>query len=78
MRCARQVRFDLPATLLAFIQSRGRARVRASHVVLMLAAGNAEQREIVENVRMCAGLDGCAVLRKVNAQTESLEMEAVF
>lgn len=53
---ALQVRFDLPATLLAFIQSRGRARVLASHVVLMREAGKTADRETVENVKLCAPL----------------------
>lgn len=53
-----QIRFDLPATLLAFIQSRGRARVLASHVVLMLEAGNATQRQNVENVRKYGAIRG--------------------
>ncbi len=49
-----QIRFDLPTTLLAFIQSRGRARVLASHMVLMLQAGNAAQAQLVTDVKSCA------------------------
>jgi hypothetical protein len=49
-----QIRFDLPTTLLAFIQSRGRARVLASHMVLMLQAGNAAQSQLVSEVKSCA------------------------
>ena len=49
-----QIRFDLPTTLLAFIQSRGRARVLASHMVLMLEAGNNAQAQLVTEVKMCA------------------------
>ena len=49
-----KITFDLPATLLAFIQSRGRARMVASHVVLMLEAGNLGHRNLVKNVQLYA------------------------
>ena len=50
---APQVCFDLPTTLLAFIQSRGRARVLDSHMVLMLEAGNEVQAQLVTEVKTC-------------------------
>ena len=52
-----QIRFDLPATLLAFIQSRGRARVLASHMVLMLEAGNNSQAQLVTEVKTCVHIE---------------------
>ena len=35
-QCQLVVRYDLPSTLLAFIQSRGRARMLTSDMVLMV------------------------------------------
>lgn len=49
--CQLVVRFDLPATPLAFVQSSGRARVLQSHMVLMLQAGNIEHIELLRSLR---------------------------
>lgn len=55
-----QVRFDLPATPLAFVQSSGRARVLQSHMVLMLQAGNIEHIELLRSLRGCALFRDCS------------------
>lgn len=49
-----QVRFDMPATPLAFVQSSGRARVLQSHMVLMLQSGNEEHIMLLRSLRGCA------------------------
>ena len=41
-QCQLVIRFDLPSTLLAFIQSRGRARMVSSDMVLMVDQDNPE------------------------------------
>ncbi len=51
---ALQVRFDMPATPLAFVQSSGRARVLQSHMVLMLQSGNEEHIMLLRSLRGCA------------------------
>lgn len=48
-----QVRFDLPSTMLAFVQSSGRARMPDSHMVLMVEDGNEEHSSMLINVRRC-------------------------
>lgn len=53
VRAALQVRFDLPATPLAFVQSSGRARVLQSHMVLMLQSGNEEHIMLLRSLRGC-------------------------
>lgn len=49
-----QVRFDLPSTMLAFVQSSGRARMADSHMVLMLETGNPDHATMLHDVRRCA------------------------
>jgi hypothetical protein len=48
---ALQVRFDLPLTPLSFVQSKGRARVLQSHLVLMLQTGNIEHIQLLQSLR---------------------------
>lgn len=52
--CRLVVRFDLPATPLVFIQSRGRARARNSSMVLMVERGNEEQLALLAGVHRSA------------------------
>lgn len=48
--CRLVARYDLPATPLEFIQSRGRARARNSRMVLMVEEGNEEQLALLADV----------------------------
>jgi len=48
------VRFDLPGTAREFIQSRGRARAPASHMVLLAEEGNTVHAALIEDARRCA------------------------
>ena len=48
--CRLVVRFDLPATPLEFIQSRGRARAKDSRIVLMVEEGNQQQLTLLSDV----------------------------
>ncbi|KAL0046074.1 hypothetical protein WJX82_001682 [Trebouxia sp. C0006] len=49
-QCQLVIRFDLPSTLLAFVQSRGRARAHGSHYVLMLERGNRDHELLLSQV----------------------------
>ncbi len=53
-RHAQVVRFDLPGTAREFIQSRGRARAPASHMVLLAEEGNTAHAALIEDARRCA------------------------
>jgi len=48
------VRFDLPGTAREFIQSRGRGRAPASHMVLLAEEGNTVHAALIEDARRCA------------------------
>ncbi len=48
--CRLVARYDLPATPLEFIQSRGRARARNSRIVLMVEQDNEEQLALLSDV----------------------------
>ncbi|KAL0030548.1 hypothetical protein WJX79_003716 [Trebouxia sp. C0005] len=49
-QCQLVIRFDLPSTLLAFVQSRGRARAHGSHYVLMLERDNRDHELLLSQV----------------------------
>lgn len=50
-QCQLVVRFDLPPTQTAFIQSRGRARVVGSDLVLMVALGNKAELQSIHDIQ---------------------------
>ncbi|TYH36047.1 hypothetical protein ES332_D13G237300v1 [Gossypium tomentosum] len=43
--CSCVIRFDLPKTVLSYVQSRGRARQSGSQFIMMLERGNEKQRD---------------------------------
>lgn len=49
-QCQLVLRYDLPSTALAFVQSRGRARAQASSLVLLLEEGNEAHKALVSQV----------------------------
>lgn len=49
-QCQLVLRYDLPSTALAFVQSRGRARAQASSFVLLLEEGNEAHKALVSQV----------------------------
>lgn len=63
--CRLVVRYDLPATPLEFIQSRGRARARGSRMVLMVEQGNDQQIALLTDVHGSASLPLCRTYRAV-------------
>lgn len=48
-QCQLVVRHDLPSTLLAFIQSRGRARMAASDMVLMVDQSKQDELQFLDD-----------------------------
>ena len=48
-QCQLVIRHDLPSTLLAFIQSRGRARMAASDMVLMVDQSKPDELQFLDD-----------------------------
>ena len=51
--CCLIIRYTLPPRALEHTQSRGRARAPNSKLLLMLAKGNIEHRELIATNRLC-------------------------
>ncbi|CAM0950731.1 unnamed protein product [Alopecurus aequalis] len=62
--CSCVIKFDLPKTTRSFVQSRGRARQKASQYILMIERGNARQNKLVSAIlRSKTSMDATALSR---------------
>lgn len=76
-RCQLVLRFDLPPTAQSYIQSRGRARMQNSQLVLMVDAGAPEETLLVRHMVEFEGKLRKQVLRNLyRAKEQEAEMEA--
>ncbi|KAL0048140.1 hypothetical protein WJX82_008725 [Trebouxia sp. C0006] len=75
-QCQLVLRYDLPSTALAFVQSRGRARAQASSFVLLLEEGNEAHSALVSQVmKYEANMRSHATNRPEQEAEKSLEGE---